>query len=251
MKTSTFRLLAAVLALFTHGSSTRAADIVNNWSFLEPGVVPKVSNFASLGIPICFSGFRAGGAVDATSTPANPFPGTERALYMEPAPDTGLVRIRTRPFLAENPAHGAFEMTFRLLEGSFYMIAGTIPLPWDPKIEASYLAPESLLSLNFKTGAPVLGEKRLALVTEEITAITAEENYTLRIEWEPVDKTVVFRFSLNGKPLLNPGGEPFSTAAERSQFDQGSLGFLISSGQKETPCAKVFIGSISAEALTP
>ena len=250
MKTSA-RLFAMVL-VWLNLSPVRAADVVDNWSFLEPGVPPpKTGTFGSIGIPLSINGLMAGGVVDAHSSPANPFPGTSRALYVEPTPANGQLRIRTRPFLTENPAHGYYELTFRILEGSFYLSVGVITLPWDPKDELAYIENERLLALTIKSGEPLACAKQRALVTEEVGAIAPEENYTLRIEWKPTDKTVTFHFFLNGKPVLKPGGEPFSFPVDRSQFDKGVLGFLLSSGQTELPCAKAFIGSLRAEALVP
>jgi hypothetical protein len=102
MKTS--RLLFSLMVVVTLGGDVRAADVVNNWSFLEPGVLPKVSNFAASGIPIYIAGLKGGGVVDAKSTPANPFSGATRALFVEPAPDKGVLRIFTRPFPDKTPA---------------------------------------------------------------------------------------------------------------------------------------------------
>ena len=48
--------LGFLLVVLTLGGAARAADLVDNWSFLEPGVVPKVTNFAPLGFPIYISG---------------------------------------------------------------------------------------------------------------------------------------------------------------------------------------------------
>lgn len=246
------RLLAPLLVFVLLGGSVRAADVVDNWSFLDLGAPPpKTATFGALGIPLSFAGFRAGGVVDAHSSPANPFPGTNRALYVEPTPDNGQLRIRTRPFLTENPQHGYYEFTFRILEGSFYLSVGVITLPWNPKDELAYAENERLFALNFNSGDPLACGKLRALVTEETSAIAPEENYTLRIEWKPADNDVAFRFFLNGKPVLKPGGEPLSLPVDRKKFDEGVLGFLLASGQTDLPCAKVFIGSLRAEALVP
>ena len=244
--------LGLFLVVLTLGGAARAADLVDNWSFLEPGVVPKNGNFASAGIPIFIRGLEAGGVVDATSTPANPFPGASRALYVEPSPDNGSLRIFTRPFLDKTPSQGSYEFTFRLVEGGFGFNMQAFPGPWDPKGNWFYSDAEHIYSVSFIPGKPLFsGPPKQFLVTGGVKAIATEENYTFRIEWQTSGDQLEFHFLLNGEPLTAANGAPVSIPVPVSKFADNALGFRLTSGSADNACFTGFIGSIRAEALSP
>ncbi len=247
------RLLAPLLLFVTLGSAAVwSADVVDNWSFLEPGVVPKVQNFGAVGIPILISGFSAGGVVDADSTPANPFPAPSRALYLEPGMENVPLRIFTRPFPDKTPAHGWYEFTFRLIEGGFNFNPELFASAWDPKGEWFKSEADQIFGFNLTPGmAIVFGHPQQYLKTEDLKVLATEENYTFRVEWEPADDALEFHFLLNGKPLTTQKGEAFSFPVPRSKIGDAVLGFRMASGSANSQCFKAFIGSIQAEAVAP
>lgn len=57
-----------------------------------------------------------------------------------------------------------------------------------------------------------------------------------------------FRLFLNDKPLHSPNGEPYIFPVPQNKMSAGVPGFLLSPGSADSPCAKMFIGSIRASA---
>jgi hypothetical protein len=249
MKTS--RLLFSLMVVVTLGGDVRAADVVNNWSFLEPGVLPKVSNFAASGIPIYIAGLKGGGVVDAKSTPANPFSGATRALFVEPAPDKGVLRIFTRPFPDKTPAKGFYEFTFRLVDGGFSFNPEFFSAPSDPTGNW-FKGTEQFFGFAFIPKSPIIiSPAKQGLVTEDVKTISTEENYTFRVEWQTSGDHLEFHFLLNGKPLTAANGEAVSMSVPQSKVAETVLGFRLASGSTEQACFKGFLGSIKAEASAP
>ena len=243
--------LGLFLVVLTLGGAVRAADVVDNWSFLEPGVLPKVTNFAPLGFPIYISGLKAGGLVDAESTPANPFEEGTRALHVESSAGNGVLRIFTRPFPDETPAQGFYEFTFRLVEGAFSFNPEFFSGPSDPNgIWFRSAATEQLFGFAFNPGRPIYYSKQ-PLVTDEIKGLGADENYTFRIEWKTSGENLEFHFLLNGKSLAAANGEVVSKSVPQSQIAGTVLGFRLASGSADSQCFTGFLGSIRAEALNP
>lgn len=247
-KTFIGSLLGALLLSWFPCHSGSAADLVDGWSVLVSGQLPKSQIFLAAGIPLTLTSFQAGGLADAGTSPANPFPGTERALYVEPGASNGQLRIRTRPFLEESPPDGSYEMTFQIVEGSFYLGVGVITSPWEAKDERSTVESERLFAVRFVPGDPLACEKQAGLATESVSALATGENYTFRLDWKTVGETMEFRLFLNDKPLLASNGEPYISPVQRSKLSAGVPGFLLSSGSSDSPCAKMFIGSIRASA---
>ena len=242
------RLLFSLLVVVTLGGGVGAADVVDNWSFLEAGVLPKESNFAGSGIPIYISGLKAGGVVDAKSTPANPFSGATRALFVEPAADKGALRIFTRPFPDKTPTKGFYEFTFRLVDGGFNFNPEFFSTPSDPTGQW-FKGTEQYFGFAFIPKSPIIiGPPRQGLVTEDVKAISAEENYTFRVEWQTSGDHLEFHFLLNGKPLTAANGEAFSMSVPQSKIAETVMGFRLASGSTEGACFKGFLGSIQAEA---
>ncbi len=246
-KTFIGSLLGALLLNCFPCHSGSAADVVDGWSVLVRGQVPKSQTFLAAGIPLTVTSFQAGGLADAGTSPPNPFPGTERALYVEPGANNGQLRIRTRPFLAENPPDGSLEMTFRIVTGEFYLGVGVAANPWQAKDERSTAEGERILAVRFNPGKP-LAIDRTWLMTEGSSALATDENYSIRLEWKTVGENTEFRFFLNDKPLQTSNGEPYLFPVARSKMSAGDPVFLISSGSSDSPCAKMFIGSIRATA---
>jgi hypothetical protein len=254
------RLFASLLVVVTLGGGVRASDVVDNWSFLEPGVLPKVSNFAASGIPIYIAGLKAGGVVDAKSTPANPFSGATRALFVEPAPDKGVLRIFTRPFPDKTPAKGFYEFTFRLVDGGFSFNPEFFSAPSDPtgnwfkgteQFFGFAFIPKSPIIISPAKQGLVTNPPKQSLVTEEVKTISTEENYTFRVEWQTSGDHLEFHFLLNGKPLTAASGEAVSMSVPQSKVAETVLGFRLASGSTEQACFKGFLGSIQAEAIAP
>ncbi len=245
--------LGMFLAVLTLGGAVRAADVVDNWSFLEPGVVPQAQSSVASGIPIDIVGLKAGGVVDAKSTPANPFEGTSRALSVEPAPENGTLRIFTRPFPDKTPAQGFYEFSFRLVEGGFNFNPEFFSGSWDPKVNWHFTDMKNqFFGFWFMSGAPIIGfPPKQNLVTEDVKVLATEENYTFRIEWKTSGDNLEFHFLLNGKPLTVANGETVSMSVPQSKIAETVLGFRLASGSEENPCFRGFLGSIQAEALAP
>jgi len=246
-KTFIGSLLGALVLNCFPCHSGSAADVVDGWSFLVSGQGPKSQTFLAGGIPLTLNSPQGVGLADASTSPPNPFPGTERALYTEPGADNGQLRIRTRPFLAENPPDGSFEMTFRIVDGQFYLGVGVAANPWPAKDERSTEEGERIMAVRFYAGKPI-GLQRTVLLTEDGSVLATDENYTFRLEWKTVGETTEFRFFLNEKPLNNPTGSQALFPVPRSKMSAGDPVFLIASGSSDSPCATMFIGSIRATA---
>jgi hypothetical protein len=243
--------LGLFLVVLTLGGAVRAADVVDNWSFLEPGVLPKVSSFAVGESLIELNGLKAGGVVDASSTPANPFSDSTRALSIEPGPENGRLRIFTRPFPNETPAQGFYEFTFRLVDGGFNLNPEFFSGPADPKgVWFKSATEEQLFGLAFLPGQPIFIAKQ-RVGTDEVKVLATEENYTFRIAWETSGENLVFSMFLNGQPLRTGDGTNFSFPVPQSKIADTVLGFRLASGSADGPCFKGFIGRIHAEALSP
>jgi hypothetical protein len=243
--------LGLFLVVLTLGGGVRAADVVENWSFLEPGVLPKAQSFAASGIPIYISGLKAGGGVDAKSTPANPFEGTARALSVEPAPDNGTLRIFTRPFPDKTPAKGFYEFAFRLVEGGFNFNPEFFSGSSDPKGHW-FKGTEQFFGFAFIPRAPIIvSPPKQNLVTEDVKVLAIEENYAFRVEWQTSGDNLEFHFLLNGKPLTAANGAEVSKSVPQSKIAETVLGFRLASGSEEGPCFKGFLGRIQAEAQAP
>ena len=244
--------LGLFLVVLTLGGAVRAADVVDNWSFLEPGVVPKVTNFAPLGFPIYISGLKTGGVVDAESTPANPFESSTRALFVTPGPENAPLRIFTRPFPDETPAKGFYEFTFRLVEGGVGFNPEFFSGSWDPKATWHRTEMnEQFFGFAFIPGAPIIvGPLKQKLVTEDVKVLMTEENYTFRVEWKTSGENLEFQFLLNGKSLTAANGTAVSLSVPQSKIEGTVLGFRLASGSADSPCFTGFLGSIRAEALS-
>ena len=224
---------------------------MDNWSFLEPGVLPKASDSAAAGILIYISGLKAGGVVDAKSTPANPFEGATRALSVEPAPDNGTLRIFTRPFPDKTPAKGFYEFTFRLVEGGFSFNPEFFSGSSDPKGHW-FKGTEQFFGFAFIPRAPIIvSPPKQNLVTEDVKVLATEENYAFRVEWQTSGDNLEFHFLLNGKPLTAANGAEVSMSVPQSKIAETVLGFRLASGSDDNPCFKGFLGSIQAEVLAP
>jgi len=119
------RIIPSALAIvFAIASHAHCGDLVGGWTFLETGVLPTKASYGDMGVPLAFSGRIAGFVVDGSTTPKNPFPGTERAYYLTPGDQNGAVRMIFRPFVDTNPENGYYEFTFRLVEGGFDLVIG-------------------------------------------------------------------------------------------------------------------------------
>jgi len=245
-------LWIALMFVMTLGGTVRAADLVDNWSFLEPGVQPKTWNFAPAGFPIFISGLKAGGVVDATSTPVNPFSAGSRALYVEPAPPNGALRIFTRPFPDKTPSQGFYEFTFRLIDDGFGFSSQVFSDAWDPSGTWYHSKTESLFGVSFTPGKPFFcGSPKRTLVTASVKSLATEENYTFRVEWQTSGDTLEFRLLLNGEPLTDANGAVVSFPVPLNQLENGVLGFRLASGSADAAHFTGFLGSIQSGTTAP
>jgi len=236
--------LAIVLAMVGHA---HCSDLVGGWNFLDPGVTTKKASFGELGVPLAFSGRIAGFVVDATTTPSNPFPGTERAYYLTPEDQNGAVRMFFRPFVDTNPENGYFEFSFRLVEGRFDLAIGETSLPYDPKYPATYAKGDRFFAVSFISDKPMAVGKIRNLFTPAVPLLMAEENYTFRISWQPDGDNLIFSPMLNGEPLTGPDASPVTIPIAKSALGTGVLSFILNSGSADAPCAKVFFGGIQVD----
>ena len=244
--------LASFLVILTLGGAVRAADVVDNWSFLEPGVLPSKVFVGADGSLFAIGGLKAGGVVDAKSNPANPFEGATRALFVEPAPDNGCLRIFSRPFPDETPAKGFYEFAFRLVEAGFNFNPEFFLGSSDPKGTWYKAGPEQVFGFAFIPRSPIIvSPNKQNLVTEDAKALATEENYAFRVEWQTSGDNLEFHFLLNGKPLTAANGAEFSISVPQSKIEGTVLGFRLTSGSEEGACFTGFLGSIRAEALAP
>lgn len=234
------RLLPSFAISLVFISPAVAADLIDGWNFLSPGVPPTSAIFGKVNVPLAFTNVKAGGVVDTSTTPANPFPNTPRAFYMD-STDGGTARLRTRPFVDRIPAKGFYEITFRIQEGGFYFNMGTIPVAWSPMEPTAYNDTTQLIAFRMISGQPIM-LKKATYKTEEVPVLDPEVNYTFKVEWEaPEGADATFRFFLNDKPLLTSDNTPVSLPIAQSEL-MDSIGFSIFSTS-----SRIFIGSINAK----
>jgi hypothetical protein len=210
-------------------------------------VLPTKAYYGDIGVPLAFSGRIAGFVVDGTTTPKNPFMGTERAYYLTPGDRNAAVRMIFRPFVETNPENGYFEFTFRLVEGGFDLVTGENSQPYEPKNPATYNMGERFFAASFIADKAMAVGRFRNLVTPSVSRLMAEENYTFRISWEPEGDNLVFRFMLNSEPLTGPNATPVTFPVEKSAFGSGALSFILTSGSADGPCAKAFYGGIQVD----
>jgi hypothetical protein len=237
--------LLGLCALFH--SAAHAGDVVEEWSKLPLDKPPTALPYGKNGNLIVISNVIAGGVVDSSTTPVNPFPEIERALYVTPGEKNQAVRIRMGPFPETQPPKGSFEIQFRLVEGSFQFGLMKSLRPTDNSKPFYLLDNEHFLGLVMEVGknptAPRIGN----LKTAEVSAIESEQNYKLRVEWTTEGDTMNYTFLLNGKPLNSVSGKAFTLSVPVSKFDDALMCFGIFSGSTEEPSGKFFIGSVVSE----
>jgi len=242
------RIIPSALAIvFAIASHAHCGDLVGGWTFLEPGVLPTRASYGDIGVPLAFSGRIAGFVVDGSTTPKNPFPGTERAYYLAPGDQNGAARMIFRPFVDTNPENGYFEFTFRLVEGAFDLVIGETSQTYEPKNPATYNMGERFFAVSFITDKAMAVGRSRGLFTSSVNALVAEENYIFRISWEPEGDNLVFRLMLNSEPLTGPNATPLTFPVEKSAFGSGALSFILTSGSADFPCAKAFVGGIQVD----
>ncbi|NDG72590.1 MAG: hypothetical protein EBY32_15100, partial [Proteobacteria bacterium] len=107
MKSVTSSLKKAILPLLAlcsvFHSAAHAGDVVEEWSRLPLDKPPTALPYGKNGNLIVISNVIAGGVVDSSTTPVNPFPEIERALYVTPGEKNQAVRIRMGPFPETQP----------------------------------------------------------------------------------------------------------------------------------------------------
>jgi hypothetical protein len=236
--------LLGLYALFH--SAAHAGDVVEEWSKLPLDRPPTALPYGQNGNLIVISNMIAGGTVDSGTTPVNPFPEIERALYVTPGDKNLPVRIRIGPFPETLPPNGSFEIQFRLVEGAFHFGIMKGERPTDSK--PFYLPDtERFLGLVMEVGKSPMALRIGNLKTAEVSAIENEQNYKLRVEWTTEGDTMNYTFLLNGNPLNLVSGKAFTLSVPVSKFDDSLMLFGLFSGSAEEPSGKFFIGSVVSE----
>jgi len=244
LKTSILSLVG-LCALFH--SAVHAGDVVEGWRKL-PLDKPSVSlPYGKNGNLIVVSNMIAGGVVDSSTTPMNPFPETERALHVTPGNKNLPVRLRMGPFPETLPPKGSFEIQFRLLEGSFDFGMLSSLKPTDNSKPFYLPDSERLFGLPIAVGKNLYTKSFGNLKTAEVSTIESEQNYKLRVEWTTEGDTMNYTFLLNGNPLNSVSGKAFTLSVPVSKFDNALMCFGIFSGSVNHPSGKFFIGSVVAE----
>ena len=251
MKSITSSLKTPILSLLglcaLFHSAAHAGDVVEAWSKLPLDKPLTAIPYGHNGNLVVISNMIAGGTVDSGTTPVNPFPEMERALYVTPGDKNLPVRIRIGPFPETQPPKGSFEIQFRLVEGSFHFGLMKGERPTDSS--KPFYLPDSdrFLGLVMEVGKSPMALRAGNLKTDEVSAIESEQNYKLRVEWTTEGDTMNYTFLLNGNPLNLASGKAFTLPVPVSKFDDALMLFGIFSGSQEEPSGKFFIGSVVSE----
>jgi hypothetical protein len=244
LKNPIFPLLG-LCALFH--SAAHAGDVVDGWSKLPQNKPPTALPYRLQDNLVVISNMIAGGMVDKDTTPVNPFPEMQRALYVTPGDKNLPVRIRIGPFPETQPPKGSFEIQFRLLEGALQFGIMKGEKPTDTKKPFYLPDSERFLGLAMEVGKKPMALRSGNLKTDEVSLIESDQNYKLRVEWTTEGDTLIYSFLLNGNPLNLAGGKAFTLPVPVSKFDDALMLFGIFSGSTEEPSGKFFIGSVVAE----
>jgi hypothetical protein len=244
LKNPIFPLLG-LCALFH--SAAHAGDVVDGWSNLPQNKPPTALPYGIKDNLVVISNMIAGGVVDKDTTPVNPFPEMQRALYVTPGDKNLPVRIRIGPFPETQPPKGSFEIQFRLLEGALQFGIMKGEKPTDTKKPFYLPDSERFLGLAMEVGKKPMALRSGNLKTDEVSLIESDQNYKLRVEWTTEGDTLIYSFLLNGNPLNLAGGKAFTLPVPVSKFDDALMLFGIFSGSTEEPSGKFFIGSVVSE----
>ena len=228
-------------------SAAHASDVVEGWSKLPLDKPPTALPYGKNGNLVVISNMIAGGTVDSGTTPVNPFPEMERALYVTPGDKNLPVRIRIGPFPETQPPKGSFEIQFRLVEGSFHFGLMKGERPTDNSKPFYLPDTERFLGLVMEVGKNPMVLRAGNLKTDEVSVLENEQNYKLRVEWTTEGDTMNYTFLLNGNPLNLVSGKAFTLSVPVSKFDDALMLFGLFSGSAEEPSGKFFIGSVVAE----
>ena len=241
-------VLAAFVAFCLGGGVGMAeGDFSLDWSFIGEGKAISKDPYGTQGTPLVLRTETAIVA-DASTTPPNPFPDIEQSLFIDQGPDSPVTRVRPRAFETETPASGSYEINFRLVEGRFRLDTGSLNVPWDPREDYAYCLSDVLFGISFAVDEPIQCKSVTGLRTESIGAISPDENYTFRGEWETDGENVVFQFFLNGEQVMTKEKQTFFQPVPKASFDNQTLSFAINVGHSEIPRVRVFLGRISATA---
>lgn len=237
--------LLGLCALFH--SAVHAGDVVEGWSKLPIDKPPVALPYGKNGNLFVVSNMIAGGVVASATTPVNPFPEMERALYVTPGDRNLPVRIRLGPYPETLPPKGSFEIQFRLVEGSFDLGIMKGEKPNDPQKPFYLPDSERFLDLVMEVGKTPIALRSGNLKTEEGSLIESDKNYKLRFEWTTEGDTINYTLRLNGTPLNLADGKAFARSVPVSKFNDSMMLFGIFSGSVNQPSGKFFIGSVVAE----
>ena len=251
MKSVTSSLKKTILSLLglcalSHPAA-HAGDVVDEWSKLPLDKPPVALPYGKNGNLIVYSNMLAGGMVDSSTTPANPFPEIERALHVTPGDKNVPVRMRMGPFPETLPPKGSLEIQFRLVEGLFDFGMLSSLKPTDDSKPFYLPDSERLFGLRIAVGKNLYTKGFGNLKTDEVSTIESEQNYKLRVEWTTEGDTMNYTFLLNGNPLNSVSGKTFTLSVPVSKFDNALMCFGVFSGSAEEPSGKFFIGSVVSE----
>ncbi len=246
------KLVVAVFVAFCLGGGLSMAqeEFALDWSVIGAGQAISGTPYGPKGVPLLLQS-KTAVIADTSSSPPNPFTNSELSLFVDQGPDSQLSRLRLRAFQNETPASGSFEINFRLVEGRLRLDTGATNVPWDPLNDWAYILTDVFFGIRFTVDEPIQCRSATGLRTESIGAISPEENYTFRGEWETDGDNIVFQFYLNGEPLITREKQPFFQPVPKTSLGNQSLSLAINIGSSEEPRSRVFVGRISATAGGP
>jgi len=250
MKSKSRAVLGSAIILLTNAFCASGEDLKLDWGFIGEGKAISGSPYGPQGFPV-FIQSKTAVVIDSSTTPPNPFPGSERALFVETSTENPVSRIRIRPFPEDFPADGSWETTFQIVEGFFSVSTGVIQLPWDPANDWAYIQTDPLVAINFAAGKAIQCKSVTDLRTDGVPTLLSAENYTFRAEWQTEGDSITFQWVLNGEPVRSRDGLPFTVSVPKSKVNAQSLSIAITVGAQGEPTSKVIFGGISASAGKP
>jgi len=158
--------------------------------------------------------------VNATTTPASPFPNGQPSMF---ASGSAAALLRAKPFETP-PMKGWWEMDFVIsdtMPDHVYLGIGNNSQSPGPRIESNTPS-EMLMRIAFVADKPpvikVLAGTELNSPAERLLSTPQPINpgvpHKFRVNWDFTAKPALLNFEVDGEPLLGPTGEPLQVEVD-------------------------------------